>query len=164
MKRSETIRDFAPADLPRLQEIRHAAFKPVFHSFRQIVGKTIASYAFSRLEQEQAELLDRVCSADSDHTVLVVEQDQKIVAFCAVSFDRDAKVGEIDLNAVDPEIQGRGIGSWMYECALSRMRDVGMKIATVGTGGDSSHAPARRAYANVGFTVGVPSVYLYRAL
>ena len=164
MKAVRTIRDSTPDDLPRLQEIRQAAFEPVFRSFRQMVGKTIAPRAFARLEQEQMELLDRLCAADADHLVLVVEIGSRIVAFCAVSFDRDTKVGEIDLNAVDPEYQGQGIGSWMYERALSRMREAGMRIATVGTGGDPSHTPARRAYAKAGFAVGIPSLYLYRTL
>jgi hypothetical protein len=39
-----------------------------------------------------------------------------------------------------------------------------MELATVGTGGDRSHAPARRAYEKAGFIVGLPSIYLYQRL
>lgn len=39
-----------------------------------------------------------------------------------------------------------------------------MALATVSTGGDPSHAPARRAYEKAGFGPGLPSVYLYRVL
>ena len=159
-----TIRDFERNDLARLQEIREAAFKPIFQSFRRIVGAAIAEVAFAAAEQEQADLLDRYCGAESKREVLVVELGPDIVGFCALGCDQDSKVGEIDLNAIHPDHQGRGIGAWMYEAALERMRMAGMKVATVGTGGDPSHALARRAYAKAGFGPAIPSVYLYRSL
>lgn len=164
MSENQSIRDFKPADLPRLHEIREAAFKPVFQSFRQIVGGAIAPIAFAAAEREQAELLNRTCGTGSEHEVFVVEQGAEVVAFCSVKADRETGVGEIDLNAVHPDWQGRGIGTWMYGQALERLKAMGMRVATVGTGGDASHAPARRAYEKAGFGPGIPSVYLYRAL
>lgn len=158
------IRAFRPADLPRLQKIRDAAFKPVFRSFRRIVGDSIAPVAFAGLEKEQAALLDRICASDSTRAVLVVEHEAEIIAFCAVSTDPETQVGEIDLNAVHPNHQGRGVGTLMFEAAMEKMREAGMKVATVGTGGDPSHAPARRAYEKAGFGPAIPSVYLYRSL
>lgn len=158
------IRAFEPDDLPKLHEIREAAFKPVFGSFRRIVGEKIAAVAFASAEREQAELLDRICEAGSEHDVFVVESESHIVAFCSVSLDRDSKVGEIGLNAVRPDYQGKGIGTVMYNHALERMREAGMRVATVGTGGDPSHAPARRAYEKAGFGPALPSLYLYRSL
>lgn len=158
------IRTFEPGDLGKLHEIREAAFKPVFQSFRDIVGEEIAPIAFASAEREQAELLDRLCGAQASHEMFVVEYGSKVVAFCSVSFGRDTKVGEIDLNAVHPDYQGKGIGTMMYGFALDRMRDAGMQVATVGTGGDPSHAPARRAYEKAGFGPAIPSVYLYRSL
>jgi hypothetical protein len=44
------------------------------------------------------------------------------------------------------------------------MRDEGMRLATVSTGGDASHAPARRAYEKLGFGAGIPAVTLYKLL
>lgn len=159
-----TFRALEPGDLPRLQEIREAAFKPVFRSFRAIVGDDIAKVAFAGAEREQADLLDRICAAGASHDVFVAVRGAEIVAFCAVSLDRDTGVGEIDLNAVHPDHQGRGIGTAMYALALDRMRAAGMRVATVGTGGDASHAPARRAYEKAGFGPAIPSLYLYRSL
>jgi hypothetical protein len=52
----------------------------------------------------------------------------------------------------------------MYDFALERMRETGMRLAVVSTGGDVSRAPARRAYAKAGFTVGIPSVWLCQKL
>ena len=158
------IRGFERQDLARLQEIRAAAYEPVFESFRRIVGKKIAQVALSNSEREQAELLRHICEATSSHDVFVVELGSEIVAFCSVTFDQASKVGEIGLNAVHPDFQGRGIGTGMYEWALDRLRAAGMHVATVGTGGDPSHAPARRAYEKAGFGAAIPSVYLYRSL
>jgi hypothetical protein len=52
----------------------------------------------------------------------------------------------------------------MYECIRERMEALSMALATVGTGGDPSHAPARRAYEKAGFESALPSVYLYKLL
>lgn len=159
-----TSRDFEPRDLPRLQEIREEAFRPIFRSFRQIVGEAIAKVAFAAAEQEQSDLLDRYCEEGSSRDVFVIECGSEIVGFCTLTVDQATKVGEIDLNAVHPDFQGRGIGTWMYKTALDRMRSAGMRVATVGTGGDPSHALARRAYDKAGFGPAIPSIYLYRSL
>jgi GNAT superfamily N-acetyltransferase len=60
-------------------------------------------------------------------------------------------MGEIYMVAVDPDFQGRGIGSALIEFALGWMKDAGMSIAMVETGGDPGHAPARYTYEKVGF-------------
>lgn len=159
-----TIRAFEQKDLARLHVIREAAFEPVFRSFRRILGDRIAGVALADAEREQAELLDQICDAASSHHVLVVEYGSEPVAFCAVTCDQASKVGEIDLNAVHPDYQGRGIGAWMYEMALAHLQAAGMQVATVGTGGDPSHAPARRAYEKAGFGPAIPSLYMYRSL
>ena len=159
-----SIRAFEQDDLTRLHEIRAAAFKPVFRSFRTIVGEKIAQAAFTEAEREQADLLDRLCATASSHDVFVVEQAGEIVAFCSVTVDQASRIGEIDLNAVHPDFQGQGVGTWMFGIALDRLRTAGMRVATVGTGGDTSHAPARRAYEKAGFGAAIPSVYLYRLL
>ncbi len=57
-----------------------------------------------------------------------------------------------------------GLGEKLYAFALRRMKEAGMKVATVGTGGDEAHGPARRAYEKVGFAAAVPSLYLYKSI
>jgi ribosomal protein S18 acetylase RimI-like enzyme len=158
------IRPFEPGDLPALQRIREAAFEPVFRSFRAIVGEGIAALAFAQADAEQARLLDAVCGAGSGRRVLVVETGGEIVGFVSFTIDAGKRTGEIGLNAVHPEHAGKGVGTAMYEHALARMKELGMALATVGTGGDPSHAPARRAYEKAGFGPALPSVFLYRLL
>jgi len=158
------IRPFVPADLPALQEIRRAAFAPMFESFRTIVGESIASIALADADAEQAKLLDTICAPDAPHEIFTVVTDGQIAGFVSWSHDAAKKMGEIGLNAVHPRYAGRGIGAWMYRFVLERMKEKGVAIATVGTGGDPSHAAARRAYEKAGFGPAIPSVYLYKAL
>jgi GNAT superfamily N-acetyltransferase len=159
-----SIRPFEPGDLPALQHIRRAAFEPVFRSFREIVGAEIAAIAFIHAEAEQAKLLDDICAAESGHHVLVVMAGDGIVGFVSFTIDTDRRTGEIGLNAVHPDHAGRGLGTWMYGHVTARMKELGMVLITVGTGGDPSHAPARRAYEKAGFGPAIPSVHLYRLL
>ena len=163
-RRSLTIRAFEPNDLAVLQSIRKAAFAPVFESFRSIAGEQIAALAFTHADAEQAKLLDDICAPQSGHRVFVVCDDGESVGFVSITTDSTTRTGEIGLNAVHPKHAGRGIGAWMYEYVLAQMKELGMLLAVVGTGGDSSHAPARRAYEKVGFGPTIPSVYLYKLL
>ena len=147
-----------------MQRVRQAAFAPVFRSFRNIVGEEIAALAFARADAEQAKLLDDICAADSGHGVLVVTVGDEIIGFVSFTIDAGTRTGEIGLNAVHPEHAGRGIGTELYEHVMARMKELGMALATVATGGDPSHAPARRAYQKAGFGPAIPSITLYRLL
>jgi len=60
-------------------------------------------------------------------------------------------MGEIYMVAVDPDFQGHGIGTALMEFALAWMKEAGMSIAMVETGGDPGHERARRTYEKVGF-------------
>ncbi|WP_347239560.1 GNAT family N-acetyltransferase [Microcoleus sp. FACHB-68] len=73
------------------------------------------------------------------------------MGFVAVKLHSEDSMGEIYMVAVDPEFQGRGIGSALIEFALAWMNDVGMSIAMVETGGDAGHEIARHTYEKVGF-------------
>jgi ribosomal protein S18 acetylase RimI-like enzyme len=158
------MRPFRPGDLPAMQRVREAAFGPVFRSFRAILGEEIAALALACADAEQARLLDGICAAASGHHVLVAAIGEEIVGFVSFTIDAGRRMGEIGLNAVHPEHAGRGIGTAMYRQAMARMREHGVALASVGTGGDPSHAAARRAYGKAGFGPAIPSLTLYRLL
>jgi predicted N-acetyltransferase YhbS len=158
------IRTGSQDDFERLDAIRAAAFGPVFASFRSIVGPAIAGVAFRDAEREQHNHLRELLASGAGRTVLVAECDGVAQGFCAVAWSVETGVGEIGLNAVDPAVQRRGIGRRLYTAGLDRLRVEGMRVATAGTGGDNSHAPARAANEKAGFVAAVPSLYLYRLL
>ena len=151
-----------PEDLARLQAIRRAAFAPVFESFRSLLGDEIYDLAQRRGDEAQEGLLASLMTPDSNKALYVVHLGDLIVGFVGVLFDHETHVGEIGLNAVDPAHAGQGIGTEMYEFALTLMKQAGMKVATASTGGDPSHAPARRAYQKAGFDAVISSVWMCR--
>jgi ribosomal protein S18 acetylase RimI-like enzyme len=73
------------------------------------------------------------------------------------------RMGAIGIIGVDPDYQRRGISSRLTSFALDYLREQGMDIAIVETGGDSGHAPARAAYEAAGFTL-LPIARYFRLL
>ncbi|MDN5215092.1 GNAT family N-acetyltransferase [Fulvivirgaceae bacterium BMA12] len=151
-------------DLDSLEEIRKKAFQPVFDSFRNILGDTI--YEFAQLPEDiaQKDLLKSLFDEDSIWETWKVTYDEKTIGFVSIRMDEPAKVGEIGLNAIDPDFSNKGIGSQMYNFAVDIMKKAGMKVATVATGGDPAHLPARKAYRKAGFLVEIPSVWMCQEL
>ena len=57
---------------------------------------------------------------------------------------------------------GNGIGSWIYGQVTAELQALGAVVATIGVGGDPSHAVALSACAKAGFGPDIPSVTLCR--
>ena len=94
----------------------------------------------------------------------VAESDGRVVGFvAAIVRDRDRKIGEIDMLAVDPPHQGLGTGTRLTQLATDWLRRQGMRVAVVGTGGDPGHAPARRTYEKADYSV-MPMARYFKAL
>ena len=151
-------------DLPYFEDIRQAAFEPIFVSFRSILGEEIYALAQAHEDEAQQEYLSSLLAPGAEWEVYAAEVNRTIVGFVSLRLNHTTKVGEIGLNAVHPDHTGKGIGTKMYDFATERMKQAGMRVATVATGGDPSHAPARRAYEKSGFTVKIPSVWLCKKL
>jgi GNAT superfamily N-acetyltransferase len=151
-------------DAPLLDQIRALAFAPIFASFRAVLGTHLFQLTQTNCDTDQSQYLASILMPDSGWEVYVATVDGVVVGFVSLQLNQTTHIGEIGLNAVHPDWSGRGIGTAMYTFATTRMRATGMRAAVVSTGGDDSHAPARRAYANAGFTVGIPSVWLCQSL
>lgn len=82
----------------------------------------------------------------------VAEVDGVVAGFVAVRLEHEASIGEIHMIAVDPDHQRHGLGARLTEFALDWIKDSGMALAMVETGGDPGHAPARHTYERAGFT------------
>ncbi len=72
----------------------------------------------------------------------VADQDGKVVGFVVIDV-RDFQ-GEIYMIAVDPKCQEGGVGTALTSFALDRMKNAGVTVAIVETGGDTGHDPARK--------------------
>ena len=96
--------------------------------------------------------------------VLAVRDGQSVAGFVTFGLDEKKSLGTIRNNAVSPDYQGRGIGTAMYRHVLDLFRKSGMSYATVSTGLDPGHAPARKAYEKVGFDLRREDVTYYKKL
>ena len=127
------------------------AWSPVFDSIQKAMNADVYQSFYPdnwRVSQQKA--VEDVCAAE-DTNVWVAIDAGLTVGFVAVKLHLDNSMGEIYMVAVDPDFQGHGIGSALIEFALAWMKDAGMSVAMVETGGDPGHTPARRTYEKVGF-------------
>ena len=96
----------------------------------------------------------------NDSFVAVIED--KVVGF--IYYTVNGKVGVIGENAVSPEYKGKGIAQKMYAVVFDKMKERGVEIATVYTGLDEGHAPARKAYEKAGFKQNLKHITYYKVL
>jgi ribosomal protein S18 acetylase RimI-like enzyme len=158
-----TIREYRPTDRAAVVALSLRAWAPVFASMRGVLGDEIDVLLHGedwRVHQQRAV---EAALGDEKLQVWVAEADGAVVAFMAVSLDAERSMGELWMIAVDPETQNRGLGTRLTTMATDWMRDAGMKTASIGTGGDPGHAPARRTYDKAGYTP-MPIVNYYKAL
>jgi GNAT superfamily N-acetyltransferase len=158
----ERIRDYEPLDEEPVVELSLRAWAPVFSSLEQVLGREI----FVRLhgdwrQYQEKEVRDTL--ADDATQVWVAEAERGVVAFASAKLHPERHIGEISMLAVDPDDQRGGIGTALTEFATGWLRDAGMTVAMVETGGDSGHAPARRVYEKVNYTL-LPVARYFKAL
>jgi GNAT superfamily N-acetyltransferase len=156
------IRGLVEADVDEVVAFSLRAWAPVFSSFREVLGEEIYLRIYPDWLASQARDVAGICRGYLDST-WVAEVDGRAVGFVVVVFDRSARSAEIEMLAVDPEHQRRGIARALMEFAFERMREAGVRVVAVGTGGDPGHAPARKAYESAGFTA-LPLVRYYQVL
>jgi GNAT superfamily N-acetyltransferase len=158
------VRPYEDSDLDTIVEFSLRAWEPVFESMRRVLGEAI----FARLHQPewravQADAVLSSCRSD-ERDVFVAVADGRAVGFAAVALNAfHERMGVVDIIAVDPAYQRRGIGTRLMKRSTEHMRAHGMDIAAVGTGGDAGHGPARALYESLGYTA-LPGVRYLRLL
>ena len=157
------IRLFDHSDINDIVELSLLAWEPVFTAWQRILGPHLYPIAiYPDWRKSQGELVEKFCRDEKMHT-WVTEVDGKVVGFVVYELNDSNKIGEVQLLAVHPEYQNRGIGTELNNFALQKLKESGMRLAVVGTGGDEGHAPARRSYEKAGYT-GLPLVRYYKDL
>lgn len=157
------IRPYTSNDLEAIVELSILAWEPVFDSFQQVLGFAIYALIYPDWKPAQKTVVESACRDREKYHVWVAEVDQTVVGFFAYELNENDKTGEVYLLAVHPGYQNRGIGTALNHFALDKLKENGMKLAVVGTGGDPGHAPARRTYEKAGYTA-LPLVRYYKDL
>ncbi|MEG4446555.1 GNAT family N-acetyltransferase [Microcoleus sp. AT9_B5] len=147
------VEPYDPHQLDAVIRLSLRAWAPVFDSIENVLNADVYRAFYPdhwRVSQQKA--VEDVCAAE-DTNVWVAIDASSTAGFVAVKLHSENSMGEIYMVAVDPDFQGQGIGTALIEFALSWMKDAGMSVAMVETGGDPGHERARRTYEKVGFEV-----------
>lgn len=143
------IRSYQAEDLDAIVRLSLRAWAPVFVSIEQALDAEVyhAMHPDWRVDQEEA--VRSVCSDEEMH-VWVADAEGTVAGFVAARHRPD-EIGEIYMLAVDPDYQQRGFATALNQFSLAWMRQSGISVAMVETGGDPGHAPARSTYEKSGF-------------
>lgn len=145
------IRPFEDRDTEAVVNLSLRAWAPVFASIEQAIGSEIYRRLYPEgWRESQRRSVESTCAAPKIR-VWVAEVGASTVGFVAVELHPESSMGEIYMLAVDPDYQGAGIGTALTEFALAWIKDAGMAVAMVETGGDPGHAAARRTYEKAGY-------------
>ena len=157
------IRPYTTADHDAVIQLSLLAWEPVFAAWERILGPDLYPIAiYPDWRKSQAEVVEKVIAIEHMHT-WVADVDGVVAGFVCYELNDETKVGEVQLLAVHPGYQNQGIGAQLNLFALQKLKEGGMKLAVVGTGGDEGHAPARRSYEKAGYT-GLPLMRYYKKL
>jgi GNAT superfamily N-acetyltransferase len=102
--------------------------------------------------------------APAENHSWVADADGRTIGFVVAAIaDPDRRIGQIAMVAVDPPDQRHGLGRALTDRATAWLRDAGMRVAVIGTGGDLGHAPARRLYERAGYRL-MPAAQYFKVL
>ncbi len=157
------IRPFEQPDAADVVALSLRAWAPVHDSLREVMGDELFDLRHRPdWKAQQQRDVESVLSDDANRA-WVAEQEQAVVGFAAATIRPEDDLGEVLMVAVEPRSQGRGLGTRLTEVATDWIRESGMSVAFISTGGDPGHRPARRTYAKVGYRE-LPIAYCYKAL
>lgn len=159
------IRRGTPEDVAPACEIAKKAWVRIHDSFRAIMGGEMHDVLCAAWEERKAGQVRGHFDRTPDRFYVVVQQeDNRVVGFITFQIDEEKSLGTIGNNAIDPICQGKGVGAAMYDYVLDLFRTKGLRFASVTTGLDEGHAPARRAYEKAGFDIRQENVTYYKEL
>jgi ribosomal protein S18 acetylase RimI-like enzyme len=158
------IRDYVAADQDAVVELSLRAWTPVFASMEAVLGAELATHLHGEdWRAYQARSVSETLAAPSNHS-WVTEADGRTTGFVVAAIaDPDRGIGQIAMLAVDPADQRHGHGRALTDHATAWLRDAGMRVAVIGTGGDPGHAPARRLYEQAGYRL-MPAAQYFKVL
>jgi len=160
-----SIRPAVADDHDAVVELALRAWAPVFPSVNDVLGPELAMLLHGQdwREHQSREVREALASASTQ--VWVAEADATLVGFAGARVvDLERLIGEVYIVGVDPGAQHQGVGTTLTEHHAGQwLREQGMRVALISTGGDSGHLPARRLYERLGYRL-FPSAQYFKVL
>ncbi|MBT5829976.1 MAG: GNAT family N-acetyltransferase [Candidatus Latescibacteria bacterium] len=159
------IRQAKNEDMDAVCRIAQIAWVRIHDSFRKIMGADMHDVLCANWEENKAGQVRGQFEQHPEGVYVVIQEESgHVVGFVTMRVNMEKSLGTIGNNAIDPSVQGRGVGSAMHRFALDRFKETGLRFASVTTGLDEGHAPARRAYEKAGFDIRQEDVTYYKKL
>jgi ribosomal protein S18 acetylase RimI-like enzyme len=139
-------------DAAAVVELSLRAWEPVHASLREAMGDELFDLRHQPDWREKQQSDVESVLEGEDFTVWVAEEAGAVVGFAAATIHRDDDMGEIQMLAVDPGSQNKGIGTKLTEIATDWIRESGMPVAFISTGGENTgHDAAHATYEKAGY-------------
>ena len=136
----------------------------VFAPVNAVLGTELAQLLHGTDWREHQEREVREALGSPSTTFWVAETGGAVTGFVAARVvDPRRPIGEVYIVGVDPPAQRAGLGTALTEHAAGWLRDQGMRVAYISTGGDAGHAPARALYERLGYRA-LPGVQYVKPL
>ena len=146
------IQPYEPRHLDAVVRLSLRAWAPVFASIESVMEPAVFRAMHPDWRATQKAAVEATC-ADAAMHVWVAVEGGATAGFCALRLHPEDGIGEVYMIAVDPDSQRRGIARALIAHSERWLREAGMSVAMVETGGDPGHAPARSAYESAGYRV-----------
>jgi ribosomal protein S18 acetylase RimI-like enzyme len=157
------IRDFQDADLPHLIDLTIETFRPLFERhLPEAISPEVLAHDHGDWENDYRHEVPTLHDPERDRFVILAEEEGWILGYVGWNITLGDS-GRLNMVAVHPAAQRRGIGNALCREALDRLRGRGVSVVHIGTGGDAFHSSARRLYESLGFS-GFPVVDYSKAL
>lgn len=148
---SYVIEPYRAAQEDEVVALSIRSWGPVFPKMRAAVP----DYVYDAFYPEgwEARQTDDVATLlrDEGVTTWVAVEDGAVIGYVGVRIHPEDSMGDIHIIAVDPAHQRKGVARALMETGFAFMREQGMSMAMVETGGDPGHAPSRATYEAAGF-------------
>jgi len=148
------LRQARDDDLPRVEEIAITCYRPIYHSYVEIVGEDIYQGLRRNRDMDwKTEKANRIRKTYREHPggMWVLEDAGAVVGFVTFQILPEQNRLWIEENGLLPEWRGQGWATFMLRHLLDHARGLGIRFASVEVDLDDVHIPARQAYQAVGF-------------
>nr|WP_268239209.1 GNAT family N-acetyltransferase [Microlunatus endophyticus] len=99
---------------------------------------------------------------EKDRFITLAEEGSELLGYVGWNITAQTS-GRLEMVAVHPDARRRGVARALCQSVIARLKERGVVVVHIGTGGDTFHAPARVLYESLGF-IGHPTVDYARAL